>query len=286
MKKWLRRLRSRPVVLGTAVKTLGALRSLGLMRSSGVYKHVPYRGIVVVDCGDGRSFRIESNGHSIENGLYWEGLFAHEPETMRQWVERAGQARVVLDIGANSGVFALAAGAMGAGQVHAFEPLPRVHRILRENVDLNGWSHVHAWPMAVGAQSGRAKLFDPGGEAATSASLSVEFSQSNFGTLPSVDIEVVSVDAFCAARGIERVDLVKLDVEGYEAFALRGMQRMVADSLPVILMEVLDEQEGPLRSVVEELWPGRYAWNAIEEGVGHVSRNVLLRPRPSVSSPA
>src|SRR5690349_11142042 len=108
MRNLLRQLRNQPAVLGTAVVALRALRSLGLAQSRSVYKHVPYRGIVEVDCGGGRSFRIGSKGHSIENGLYWEGLFAHEPETMRQWVERARGARVVLDVGANSGVFGLA----------------------------------------------------------------------------------------------------------------------------------------------------------------------------------
>jgi FkbM family methyltransferase len=232
-----------------------------------------------VDCGFDRSFRIRSRGHNIENGLYWDGFFAHEPRTMALWVEQAEAADVVLDIGANSGVFALAAAAVGAKSVHAFEPVPRVYRILAENLELNAKPQLHAWPCAVGEKSGSATIFDPGGDAPTSASLSSEFALEHLGQTSGVDVDVVSIDQFCKEHGIDNVDLVKIDVEGYEEFALRGMQETVGRCTPVILMEVLDGQTRKLRDVVEALWPSAYSWSQIDEGPGHVSRNVLLRPR-------
>ena len=279
MKQTFKIIRDNPLVLPLCVGTLRLLRAMGLMRSPRVYSHVPYRGIVKVDCGDGRFFRIRSRGNQIENNLYWDGLYGHEPESMRQWARLASGAGVVLDIGANSGVFALLAAAMGARVVHAFEPLPRVHAILAGNATLNPGFPLHTWSVAAGSHDGTAKIYDPGGDAPSSASLSSEFALGAFGEIPSTDIAVRSIDSFCRERGIASVDLIKIDVEGYEGFALRGMQEVVAASKPFILMEVLPGQEVLLRGVVAELWGGAYDWCPLDEGADHVSRNVLLLPR-------
>jgi FkbM family methyltransferase len=279
MKRFARKIRDNALVLSATVVALRCVRALGLMRSRRIYSHVPYRGVVSVDCGGGRHFRIGSRGHNIENGLYWDGLFAHEPTSMRFWISRAPNARVVLDIGANSGVFALASAAVGAHAVHAFEPLPRMHAILAENLAMNPGVAIHAWPRAVGAEDGVARIFDPGGDAPTSASLSQEFATGHFGNLPASEVPICTIDRFCAEQGIDGIDLIKIDVEGYEAQALRGMRNVVASCTPDILMEVLPGQEPILRQVVEELWPGKYNWALLDEGAGHVSRNVVLTSR-------
>lgn len=281
MKQALKRIRDNSLVLPVCVGLLRLLRAMGLTRSPRFYSHVPYRGIVKVECGGGRIFRIRSRGHQIENNLYWAGLYGHEPESMRQWSRLASGAGVVLDVGANSGVFALTAAAVGAGTVHAFEPLPRVHAILEGNAALNPGFPLHTWPVAAGSHDGMAKIYDPGGDAPSSASLSSEFALRAFGEIPSAEIVVRSIDSFCREQGITSVDLIKIDVEGYEEFALRGMQEVVATSKPFILMEVLPGQEALLRGVVVGLWGRGYDWCPVDEGAGHVSRNVLLLPRDS-----
>lgn len=275
----LRRVRDNPVVLGGCVAALRACRSLGILRSSRVYSHVPYRGIVTVACGGERSFRICSRGDSMENSLYWDGIAGHEPVSMEAWLDRASRSRTVLDIGANCGLFTLAAAAVGARVVHAFEPLPRVHTILQENLALNDFPEAHAWQLAVGAEEGTATLFDPGGTAPTSATLSAEFASRHFGNLPHREVPVVTIDSFCRAYGVDNIDLIKLDVEGFEECALRGMREVVAQSCPVLLMEVIDDYERPLHKLVDALWPKLYKWQRIDEGNGRVSRNVLLLPQ-------
>lgn len=278
IRRSIRRIRDQPAILAACVWLLRGARAVGSLRSKRFYSHVPFVGIVNVASGSG-TFRIRSRGNLIENALYWDGLFGHEPETMRIWVEAAVSSKGVLDIGANSGVFALSASAAGAKSVHAFEPLPRVHSILVENLELNSFPGSHAWPFAVGEKSGVATIFDPGGDAPTSASLSQGFVKENFGNVPGADVMVVSIDEFCQSKCVADVDLIKIDVEGYEKYALRGMRETVAVHSPTILMEVLEGQEAELRAEVESLWPEQYIWKPIDEGKGHVSRNVLLQPR-------
>jgi hypothetical protein len=52
-------------------------------------------------------------------------------------------------------------------------------------------------------------------------------------------VSVVTLDAFCAANGIEAVDLVKIDTETTEPAVLRGMAGMLARDRPSIVCEVL-----------------------------------------------
>lgn len=286
MKRFLKRIRDNPAVLFLCVSGLRLARHMGVMRSPSIFTHVPFRGTVTVDCGNRRRFRIRSRGHKIENSLYWEGLFGHEPNSMRFWTTESSNARVVFDIGANSGVYALAAAACGAAQTHAFEPLERVHSILLENVALNPNLRIQTWACAIGETDGECLLFDPGGEAPSSASLSPDFATTNFEQTRSYGVRVLSIDSFCAKQEIESVDLIKIDVEGYEASVLRGMIGIVSSSWPTILIEVLPEQEAEVRRLVEDLWGGRYHWMRVDEGPGHASRNVILAPRKAdVPSP-
>lgn len=250
-----------------------------MLSSERYYRHVPYRGMVEVAVVPGHSFRIVARGGHIENSLYWEGTYGHEAVSMRTWVEMARRSKVVLDIGANSGVFALVAASMGATQVHAFEPLPRIYEILRENIAANSFTSIKAWQCAVSDKPGEAELFDPGGDAPTSASLSCQFSHSHLGeAIPTERVRVTSVDVFCTERGIGHVDLIKIDVEGHEELALRGMVLTVLRCRPVIIIEVLDEYELRLRSVVVELFGAGYLWKRIDEGNEYPNHNVLLTP--------
>ena len=114
IKSSLRKLRDTPLVLSCLVKLLRSARHFGLFASKRYYSHVPYRDLFRVEVTPSHSFRIIGRGALIENSLYWEGIYGYEAASMRTWIERARDSEVVLDIGAHSGVFALAAAAVGA----------------------------------------------------------------------------------------------------------------------------------------------------------------------------
>ncbi len=281
LRKAIRAFRDSPAVKPVLVEGLKFLRQLPAFRGENLYRHVPYSGIVEVPVKNGRSFRVRARGGQIENRLYWDGVLGNEPGSMSTWLKRSATARTVLDIGANSGVFALAAAVSGAKSVHAFEPVKRIHEILKENIALSRLSNVVAWNCAVGQIDAIAEISDPGGDAPTSASLSSEFVNNHLSSVARIPVEVVAIDSWINRANGENVDLIKLDVEGYEEYALRGMSELVRRDRPVLLVEVLDEYEPRIRLLIKQLWGDSYHWHVIEEGNGDPNRNVLLTPRES-----
>jgi FkbM family methyltransferase len=135
-----------------------------------------------------------------------------------------GPGDVVVDLGANVGLFTLAAArAVGAGgHVHALEPAPDLVGALRVLAKLNqiaGVVTIH--PVAAGAQEGSAELF----LASTSGHNSLFAEDSG---LPSTKVRVAPLDALIAPG--TAVSFVKMDVEGAELQALAGMKRVIADN--------------------------------------------------------
>jgi FkbM family methyltransferase len=148
----------------------------------------------------------------------------------------------VLEIGANIGYFALIeARALGeCAEIHAFEPDARNLPLLRENIARNGYTErIRVDSAAIGPTSGRALLqrsthsnrnrlaSDGGPGYAEALSLTGE-------TRP---VDVWSVDDYLETTGISpgSVNVVRMDVEGYETEIVRGMESVLAASGPLVL---------------------------------------------------
>ena len=231
-----RAIRAQPTVNAALLAPFRLARRLGVGLPHQVYSHLPFHGPFQVECDEGRSFRMMSHGHQLENGIYWRGLRGYEPETLGVWTALSASSSVVLDIGANTGLFALiAASAPTRPNVHAFEPVPRIANLLRANVDLNPQYSIQVHECAAGSRSGSLPIHDPGGDNAYSASLNPDFLSSARKSVYSVP--VVAVDDVMASD--QQVDLIKLDVEGFEHEALAGMERTLTRWRPVLIMEAL-----------------------------------------------
>ena len=124
----------------------------------------------------------------------------------------------VLDVGANIGVFALkAARGVRPGRVYAFEPNPQTYPRLLRNLEQNRAWNVSPFPVAIGSSTGTA-CFDPAAASTLGRILAA-------GSLPScvgLDVRVLTLADILQQERISVVDLLKLDVEGAEADALRG----------------------------------------------------------------
>jgi len=135
-----------------------------------------------------------------------------------------------VDVGANVGYFTLLASTLGA-RVVAYEPTPSVFDRLKENVALNGFERADLVNAAVMDKPGTLSLHLSGDDPEAN---------SLFGDDPnSVRVPAISLDDDLAARGIDHVDLLKIDAEGAEPYVLDGATRLLTSPHPpAIIMEV------------------------------------------------
>jgi len=170
----------------------------------------------------------------------------HERETIAQIDKLVKPGMVVLDIGAHVGYYARRCARLVGeeGKIICFEPHPRTFKMLMNNVTKYG--NVLAAQVAVSDQDGTAELYD---YLIMSASGSLHYDESLRDLQKShtaagdvaprlardlpvekFTVQVTSVDKVLAEQSIEQVDVIKMDIEGAEINALRGMKTTIQKS--------------------------------------------------------
>lgn len=179
-------------------------------------------------------------------------LGRHEPETVAWFKGNIRAGMVVLDIGAHCGYYTrLFANLVGPkGRVVALEPHPLTFQYLKQNVER--LPNVVLRNVAAGERSGTARIYD-GFVDSGSATLAVSAAKREFertmltgelnkrarAGLPVVahEVRVARVDELVRDCGVERVDVVKMDIEGAEVYALRGMAETLRSNSCVLVFE-------------------------------------------------
>ena len=148
---------------------------------------------------------------------------------------------VFLDVGSNSGYYALAAGRkfdqFGSGQVYALEPSQWTFNLLQRNIWLNRLSNVFAFRLALANYDGEATLHinAPGKDGLNTLGRPVHPEARIVG---SEEIPVARLDTFLLNQCIDRVDLMKIDCEGAELLVLQGAPGLLSRAdAPLILYE-------------------------------------------------
>jgi FkbM family methyltransferase len=168
------------------------------------------------------------------------GMAGYEPETVVLFLRFVEAASVVLDVGAYTGYYSILAAATNPNaRVFAFEPHPRIAARLGRNLDLNESLTVTVLPFAVAAERGSTMLHVGGLGLPSSSSLDPRWK----GLSRSIPVASIDLDSFTEDWGIERVDLIKIDVESAEQAVLAGMQRILSRDRPVIFLEVLPQND-------------------------------------------
>jgi len=198
----------------------------------------PWRQKRVEVTRDGLRWRLDLD-EGIDFSIYLVGSF--EPSVIRSYRRLVAPGDVALDIGANVGAHTLPlARAVGeSGRVFAFEPTAWAFSKLRANLALNP---------AVGGRvtPEQAMLVAPGERSLPAAMYSSwplssgsELHPQHRGRLMSTDeARSVTLDEYLAGAGAERVDFVKLDVDGSEPAVLAGAAATIGRHRPAIVMEM------------------------------------------------
>ena len=157
---------------------------------------------------------------------------------------------IAVDAGASYGAYTVtAARLLGAsGLVLSFEPASEAYSILVHNIDLNGFTRVRAIRAALSDRHGEAELLlHP-----DSSRNSLATQEGSSGT--SENVVVTTLDRVFEQEGIDRVDFLKLDVEGAEGLVLRGARALLERSQPIVLFEVNPQATEGLGLAVSAPW--------------------------------
>lgn len=161
---------------------------------------------------------------------------------------------VVLDIGAHAGQFAkLFARLAPRGRVHAFEPSPYALSILTRAIRFNRLRNVVIEPVGLSDAPGLARLTTP-----IKRRGDVGFGLAHFGPADrpgphiSHEVSLTTLDRACAR--LERVDFIKIDVEGWELPALRGGAATLSRCRPPIFAEVNHSHLARASADPAQLW--------------------------------
>lgn len=212
-----------------------------------------------------QSFMFSSSGHldTIAHTIATAGLTTYETPTTDIIIALCkSSSGIVLDVGANTGLFTLvAAAANPLIRVCAFEPLESVRHLLTTNIALNPLlaTRIAVEPFGLSSERGSFDFYETindFGLITTSSSLEKGHAERVGGSYVKRTIETKTLDEFGDILGQIEVPFIKVDVEGHEHAVVSGGRRFIAKYRPFLTLEILGEAD--TRSLDRLLVEGDY----------------------------
>ena len=168
-------------------------------------------------------------GAVIANTKSYEPYVAAEIERLLK------PADVFVDLGANIGYFTLLAATLigPEGQVHAFEPNRDNCELVKRSIEANGFANIRLYPTAV-AEAAQTFTLDVASTNSTGRIIDVSADDVPEQARPRL-VEAVVLDR--ALADLARIDVIKMDIEGAEPRAWRGMQQIIRKHRPALVFE-------------------------------------------------
>jgi FkbM family methyltransferase len=179
----------------------------------------------VVKKVQGNRMALSLNDIGISRELVLKGV--HEKNSTNQFKKEVKEGMVLLEIGANIGYYTLIAARIigGQGHIYAFEPSPQNFKSLVDNVTINGFDDiVEAHKKGLGDKTGKSKFF-----LSTKSNMSSFLRREDMGEIKQVqtiEVDTITVDDFLDG---EKIDYIRMDVEGFEWEVVEGMGKTLED---------------------------------------------------------
>jgi FkbM family methyltransferase len=247
------------------------LKALADSRSTVRADTHPYYGFYEADIFDCPPFLMfTSNDCPRAHDILYARSF--EPQSMRLWCRLARGATGILDIGAHVGVYSLAAASLRRDiAIHAFEPNPHAFARLRVHKIINKFDHIVEHPVALGSSNDTVKfswvkkrppLIASGAGVGQRAGDSVE----------ETVVPIVALDTQGIAATLGSKPLVKIDVEGGEKEAFKGMQQLLALKPDIILETFSVEACDAINEMIAPLGYNVFLIREAEGAIKHRSK--------------
>lgn len=203
----------------------------------------------------------------VQNAIWWNGPNYERKES--KFIRRhLKPGMIFFDVGSNVGYYTLlAAPIVGQdGKVHAFEPVSEQHADLRANVERNQLQNVVPERLIITDRAGTMEINLGAEDNAGTASVDLVYREDR----PTERVDCTTLDAYLHERGVTRLDVLKIDVEGHEPFVLRGMTETLRKLRPLLLIEVrgdmLEEVGSSREALFEQIAAHGYYPYALTRG--------------------
>lgn len=172
----------------------------------------------------------------IQKQIYFFGRYEIEKFETRFWKDFIKPGMVVFDVGANIGYYSLMAGkrVQVHGMVYSFEPVQETFMHLNRNIQMNSFSNIRSFKLALSDTEGYSDIYTANRENTGTAGFSnhIHFSGQK------ETVETITGDLFIDKQKIEKLDMIKIDVEGTEMKVLKGLAHSIKKHKPLILAEI------------------------------------------------
>ncbi|MGZ4042488.1 MAG: FkbM family methyltransferase [Bacteroidia bacterium] len=213
-----------------------------------IYRHLYFEDVFTVKF-ESYKFLITHYGFQLENEIFWKGLTnGWEKVSMKLWIELSKKSAVILDIGANTGIYSLVSKTVNpTAEVFAFEPVERIYNKLEKNNKLNNYD-IHCFELALSDKNGEAIIYDP--LTPHVYSVAVNKNISGLDNTTPVTVKTEKLSTFIEKQRLKSISLIKIDVETHEPEVLKGMEHYLELFKPTLLIEILNDE---VASQVEDL---------------------------------
>ena len=180
---------------------------------------------------DGYKFWLNNSGY-IDKQIINEGVF--EPKTTNAIKHLIRPGDVVLDVGANIGYYTVIFSKLvgPSGKIFAFEPTKHFGDVLKQNIRANHLENIEI--VNVGLSNKRQKLSIDIGPSSATLHSPAEFDV----IIDHEEIPLLTLNDFVRLRQLEKIDFIKIDIDGHEPLFFEGAWEVLDKYSPVVIFEV------------------------------------------------
>jgi FkbM family methyltransferase len=246
------------------------------VRLSSCFRHGDFDFVADLD-----GARYEGNtGNFVDMHIFFFGAF-EKPilyflrDTMKSAYSNQG---IFLDIVANTGQHSLFMSRY-AKEIHAFEPWEPVIKRFRRMVENNHIKNIVIHPFGLGDENSKKPFFKPPDNNLGTGSFVEGFKEDN---AIEGELEIRTGDDALEKAGVTSVALIKMDIEGYEKPALKGLRRTLQTHRPIVEFELSVDPKRPIsiksQDELTSLFPEKYEFLVFSEKNDPLTGAYLLEP--------
>ncbi len=231
--------------------------------------------VILAEVG-GIKYRLDLN-EMIDSAIYYEGCF--EPSVTSIIKKYVKKGMYVFDIGANVGCHALPLSKLVGekGKIFAFEPMSRAFSKLKQNVGLNDFKNIVLEKIAL---SDINRKEDSIHFRSSWPKDSIEVDKQK----EKEEVEFLKLDDYVDINKIQKINFIKLDVDGYECKVIRGGTNVLKKFRPMIIAEfgesTLEEAGDSLEELIDLLASLGYSFYSEKELEKYPNKESILKAVP------